>query len=93
MPFDATSKPREERRVVNREFASVEEFILEYVTNISRSGAFIRSTGPLPVGRRVSLRFSVVMDELEIIEGWARSCASCRPAGPSRRGWASSSST
>lgn len=57
------------RRTINREFVSVEEFIFEYVTNISRSGVFIRSEDPLPIGTLVNLRFSVILDELEIIEG------------------------
>ncbi len=60
---------RESRRVINREFASVEEFISEYVCNISRSGAFVRSVDPLPVGTRVALRFSVIIDEIETVEG------------------------
>ncbi len=54
---------------VNRDFASVEEFITEYVSNLSRSGVFIRSDDPLPLGTRVSLRFTVILDELETIEG------------------------
>ncbi len=57
------------RRQVNREFASAEEFIGEYVSNLSRSGVFIRSTDPLPVGTRVNLKFTVVSDDIEIIEG------------------------
>ena len=61
--------PREERVTINREFESVEQFITEYVTNISRSGAFIRSKDPLPVGTRVNLRFTVILDEIETIEG------------------------
>ena len=61
--------PRAERFVINREFAPVEEHINEYVTNISRTGAFIRSRDPLPVGTRVNLRFSVILDEVEVIEG------------------------
>ncbi len=60
---------REERVSINREFESVEQFITEYVTNISRSGVFIRSKDPLPVGTRVNLRFTVIMDEIETIEG------------------------
>lgn len=59
----------EARQVVNLEFASVDEFINEYVTNISRSGVFIKSDDPLPIGTRVNLRFTVIMDELETIEG------------------------
>ena len=61
--------PREDRVTINHEFESVEQFITEYVTNISRSGVFIRSKDPLPVGTRVNLRFTVIMDEIETIEG------------------------
>lgn len=57
------------RKTINHEFASVDEFINEYVTNISRSGVFIRSHEPLPIGTRVNLRFTVIQDELETIEG------------------------
>ncbi len=61
---------RQDARVtVNREFTSLEEFIAEYVADLSRSGAFIRTENPLPVGTRVSLRFTVILDELETIEG------------------------
>ncbi len=61
--------PRDERVVINHEFASVDQFITEYVTNISRSGVFIRSKDPLPVGTKVNLRFTVIMDDIETIEG------------------------
>lgn len=61
--------PREQRVSINHEFASVDQFITEYVTNISRSGVFIRSKDPLPPGTKVNLRFTVIMDEIETIEG------------------------
>jgi Tfp pilus assembly protein PilZ len=61
--------PRAERVVVNHEFSSVDAFINEYVANISHSGVFIRSKDPLPIGTKVALKFTVVMDELETIEG------------------------
>jgi uncharacterized protein (TIGR02266 family) len=61
--------PRAERITINREFSSVEEHINEYVINLSRTGAFIRSRDPLPVGTRVNLKFSVIADEIETIEG------------------------
>ncbi|SRR6266567_9468392 len=61
--------PRDDRVTVNHEFASVEEFVTEYVSNISRSGVFIRTRHPLDVGTKVNLRFTVIMDELETIEG------------------------
>lgn len=68
-PEKPSSRRTETREAVNREFASVEEFLAEYVANISRSGAFIRTDDPLPVGTRVALKFTVIMDELESIEG------------------------
>lgn len=57
------------RQSINREFASVDEFISEYVTNLSRSGVFIKSDEPLPIGTRVNLKFTVIVEELETIEG------------------------
>ena len=74
--------PREERITINHEFASVDEFITEYVTNISRSGVFIRSKDPLPVGTKVNLRFTLIMNEIETIEGLGEVVrVSHRPAG------------
>jgi uncharacterized protein (TIGR02266 family) len=61
--------PRADRVEINREFRTVEQFINEYVSNISRSGAFIRSHDPLPVGTKVNLKFTVLMEEIETIEG------------------------
>lgn len=60
---------QDERITINREFESFDSFIQEYVTNISRSGVFIKSRQPLPVGTRVNLRFTVIMDDIETIEG------------------------
>lgn len=61
--------PRDDRVMINHEFSSVDEFVNEYVTNISRSGVHIRTKTPLAVGTRVNLKFTVIMDELESIEG------------------------
>jgi hypothetical protein len=58
-----------ERVTINKEFESFDAFIQEYVTNISRTGVFIKSQTPLTVGTRVNLRFTVIMDEIETIEG------------------------
>jgi PilZ domain-containing protein len=60
---------RETRVTINKEFASFDAFIQEYVTNISRTGAFIKSKAPLPIGTQVNLRFTVIMDDMETIEG------------------------
>jgi uncharacterized protein (TIGR02266 family) len=59
----------DERVTINKEFESFDAFIQEYVTNISRTGVFIKSNKPLPIGTRVNLRFTVIMDDIESIEG------------------------
>lgn len=59
----------EKRITINKEFESFDAFVHEYVTNVSRSGVFIRSKDPLPVGTKVNLKFTVIMDEVEVIEG------------------------
>jgi hypothetical protein len=58
-----------ERITLNKDFESFDQFMSEYVTNVSRSGVFIKSQSPLPVGSEVNLRFSVVLDTVEVIEG------------------------
>jgi Tfp pilus assembly protein PilZ len=64
-----SSGRQEDRLTINKEFDSFDQFIQEYVTNISKSGVFIKTEGPLPVGTRVDLRFTVIMDSIETIEG------------------------
>ena len=67
---EAEEAPRRDDRVtINKEFESYDAFINEYVTNISRTGVFVRSKTPLPVGTKVNLRFTVIMDDIETIEG------------------------
>ena len=58
-----------ERLTINKEFESFDAFIQEYVTNISRTGVFIRAQEPLAVGTKVNLRFTVIMNDIETIEG------------------------
>jgi hypothetical protein len=60
---------REERVTINKEFESYDAFINEYVTNISRTGVFVRSKAPLAIGTKVNLHFTVIMDDIETIEG------------------------
>jgi hypothetical protein len=61
---------REAPRVtINKEFESFDAFIQEYVTNISKTGVFIKSQTPLAVGTKVNLRFTVIMDDIETVEG------------------------
>ena len=67
--METMTNRKEGRLTINKEFDSFDQFIHEYVTNISCSGAFIKTTTPLPVGSQVTLRFTVVMDDVEVIEG------------------------
>jgi uncharacterized protein (TIGR02266 family) len=60
---------RQERLTINKEFESFDAFVSEYVANVSRSGVFVRSAAPLEVGTRVNLRFTVLADEVETVEG------------------------
>jgi uncharacterized protein (TIGR02266 family) len=64
-----SDKRVEERITINKEFESFDAFIQEYVTNISKTGVFVRTQTPLAVGTRVNLHFSVIMDDIETIEG------------------------
>jgi uncharacterized protein (TIGR02266 family) len=66
------SKRRDSRKIVNHEFQSVDHFVAEYVMNLSRSGVFIRSKNPLPVGTIVRLEFNIVLDDIEKITGEGR---------------------
>ena len=59
----------DKRVTINKEFESFDAFVHEYVTNVSRSGVFIRSKDPLPVGTEVQLTFTVIMEDVETIEG------------------------
>ena len=69
MSDEGPEKRTNERITINKEFESFDAFIHEYVTNISRTGVFVKSKQPLPVGTRVNLRFTVIMDDIETIEG------------------------
>ena len=62
-----TSRARNRRMDVNLEFESLSQFT-QYVSNISRSGCFLRSRDPWPVGTRLKLRFTLMADDPEILE-------------------------
>ncbi len=59
----------DQRVTINKEFDSIDAFISEYVANVSRTGVFIASRNPLPVGTLVNLSFSVLIDGVQTIEG------------------------
>ena len=69
MEEDSEEHRQHLRREINQEFATIDEFIAEYVSNISQGGVFIRSKNPLPVGTKVTLKFSVILDDFETVEG------------------------
>lgn len=60
---------RAARVTINQEFETIERFVNEYVANISRSGVFVRSKDPLPAGTTVNLRFTIILEDMETIEG------------------------
>ncbi|HKU39461.1 MAG TPA: PilZ domain-containing protein [Polyangiales bacterium] len=62
-------KRRDTRLTINKDFESVDDFIREYVTNISKTGAFVQREPPLPIGTEVNLKFTVIVDDVETIEG------------------------
>jgi uncharacterized protein (TIGR02266 family) len=71
---------------VNRELDTIEEFISEYVSDISQSGVFIRSDDPLPKGTKVDLRFTVIDDDMETITGIGEVTRVVLPGGPQPSG-------
>lgn len=68
-PKANADKREHERVTINKEFGSFDAFLSEYVSNLSRSGVYVRSRQPLPVGTKVDLVFSVLMDGVETVEG------------------------
>ena len=61
------SRARNRRLDVNLDFESLSQFT-QYVSNISRTGCFLRSRDPWPVGTRLKLRFTLLADDPEILE-------------------------
>ncbi len=57
------------RVAINKEFESFDAFVHEYVTNVSRTGVFVRSQEPLAIGTEVDLEFTVITDSVETIHG------------------------
>jgi uncharacterized protein (TIGR02266 family) len=52
---------------VNLDFESIER-LTQYVSNISRSGCFLKSRDPWPVGTKLNLRFTLLADDPEVLE-------------------------
>lgn len=60
---------RPPRVPVEHEYGVSEEHVGQFVTNVSRSGAFIRTKKTLAIGATVDLNFTIVDDDLYTIEG------------------------
>jgi Tfp pilus assembly protein PilZ len=57
------------RLTINKQFDTFDDFVREYVANVSGTGAFVRTDSPLEIGTEVNLKFSVVLEGVETIEG------------------------
>lgn len=47
---------------------NLDKFIFEHTDNISRSGVFVLTEEPLPIGSRLRLQFSLVADRLTEVD-------------------------
>jgi uncharacterized protein (TIGR02266 family) len=65
-----SGEDRQANRVtINKEFGSFDAFVSEYISNVSTSGVFVRTTEPLQVGTKINLEFTVLMDGFETVSG------------------------
>ena len=69
------------RHAINRDFASVDEFIREYALNVSLGGCFIKTNDVVPIGTEVNLKFTVIVDDFETIEGLGKVVRVVAPGG------------
>jgi uncharacterized protein (TIGR02266 family) len=58
---------RPKRVAINLEFDSLAKFT-SYVSNISQGGCFMRTRDPWPVGTRLHMHFTVLVDDPEVLE-------------------------
>ena len=79
-------KRQTERIGINHEFGSVDEFLREYALNLSLGGVFIRTNEVLSVGTVVDLKFTVIVDDFETIEGEGRVVRAVLPGQSDRPG-------
>ncbi|MFC1609656.1 PilZ domain-containing protein [Myxococcota bacterium] len=69
------------RHLINYEFSSADEFIREYAMNVSLGGCFIRTADIVPIGTEVALKFTVILDDFETIEGIGEVVRVVQPGG------------
>lgn len=68
-PNNDDERRQHERIDVNLEFGCIEDYISEYVSSLSPGGVFIRSKKPLAMGTRVTLRFTIILEDIETVDG------------------------
>jgi len=68
-PGDAADRRRAPRVLVDLEvdYASEENYLFAYITDISATGIFIRTLAPEPAGTHLNLRFSPPLDDDAIV--------------------------
>jgi molecular chaperone DnaK len=74
--------------LIQYRFNTLEDFLAEYVTNVSPGGMFILSAAPPPVGTTLHLQFSL-KDGSKLIDGLAkvvRQVAVATPESPAGMG-------
>jgi len=74
------------RHQINHEFSSADEFIREYAMNLSLGGCFIRTAEVVPIGTEVALKFTVILDDFETIEGAGEVVLVVAPGGDEQAG-------
>lgn len=85
---DSTGPVASERRACPRvlvdlevDYASEDNFLFAYITDISATGIFIRTTTPEPAGTHLNLRFEDGLDSFEL-EGEVIWVNAYRPGAP-----------
>jgi len=81
-PADRRRHPRVELDLlVQFRSDTFEDFLVEYATNISETGMFVRTTEPRPFGATLHIQF-ILRDGRTLIEGLARVMHVNAPDGP-----------
>ena len=69
---EKSERRQHSREVINHEFESVRDFLYEYALNISVGGVFIRTEEVFPLDTEVDLKFTILAEEIVLIEGRGR---------------------
>lgn len=67
---DHQDRRRAERIPINTEFAAVPSAV--YISDLSEYGVFVHTDTPSPLGTKLKLRFTVLLDDPVIVEGEGR---------------------